>query len=426
MASIVAYAGNHGAGDVTVTLPGTAQAGDYYAIIAVGSLASGSILNIGFAGGSGTGWVTHADQSSTAGGLFSATRRWQSGDATSQTLTVSTGVEKWLFVGAWLVRPAGGETLVAREHVQGGGTSGTTDTLSGLSGVQNDGIAVLVAHMNDDKQTAYSAWNLSNTGSFALTEREERQPGSGSPSNWSSFGSADGVLTGMSARAFQVDVDHDDSGASYQMAVLLIGPDDLDQESFRFRDGSDSVGLNADSAWGAALDTDLTGVDVNSDQFMRLRFVIHNDAESQILASVLDQDYSLEYRVNGGGWLLIGAGSGVDVALSSQYALNDATTQVIATGVNFNTGRGVENVARTGQGATIASGYRTEYEWALVLLSAGLADGDTIDFRLTAAWADGDWPISTVTQTPSITVTKGTPTVYPPFPRRRPTTVARM
>jgi hypothetical protein len=208
--SLNAYAGaTPAAGDVTVTLPGTPQAGDCYVIIALVKQGTSGALE--FASGSGTGWTTHGVIDQPGRGAFLASRSWQSGDASTQTLH-STGVSiKFLYVAAWLIRPGAGNTVsFVSWGGAGGATSGSTDSVT-LDAAPASGDAVVVGHANDSKQTAYSNWL---NGAFSLTENEEQWAGSGSPSAWASAGFASGITTSTSTT---VSGDHDDTGAAWSM-----------------------------------------------------------------------------------------------------------------------------------------------------------------------------------------------------------------
>jgi len=113
-------------------------------------------------------------------------------------------------------------------------------------------------------------------------------------------------------------------------------------------------------------------------------------------------------RVNAGSWSEIGAGTGVDTALSGQYANGAATTQVIGSG-SFATGDGVEG-SSDALNRALATSTETEHEWMVQLTSAELSNGDDIDFRV--VWredAEGWRNPDTITQTPSIAVVKTPP-----------------
>lgn len=161
------------------------------------------------------------------------------------------------------------------------------------------------------------------------------------------------------------------------------------QPHYRIRSG-DTVGLNADSGWAAALDT-ITTIDAGSR--FRIRFEVEEPA-----GSGTSQAYILQYRYrtntgNWGSWAStpdIGA-SGEDgplqVLTSDQYNDGDATSTNLLSGSSetFDTGgTGEEN--RT-TGALTISNEHAEYEYTLLIRGTWggpnrMKTNDQFEFRM--------------------------------------------
>jgi len=201
-------------GNPSVTLPPTPQAGDWYTVIAL-AVSVGTVTSHGFTPPSG--WTLQSSTANTQGVAYVYTRAWQSGDPNTFTPTwFNNGAKKWAKIYATLWRPGSGEQLeLVAANTQQGSSSAATNTLSLTGGAVGDG--VMSAILNDDKQTAFTH----RTAPLSMGETDESSPGSGAPSNWSSFGSAFHVPTSWNSPP-NVYVDLDDTGARYAQAAIAL------------------------------------------------------------------------------------------------------------------------------------------------------------------------------------------------------------
>lgn len=199
----------------TITLPGTPQAGDRYVLVAMGYLNSASGANAKVS-------------------IWS--RAWQSGDGTSVTINTSSraqtsgptftkhaeeelypgegGTNKGGFLAAYLIRSGlgGSVSFVSTSTAtKTGASSASQDLLSGLSNAAIGDLRI-GGHANDDKTTAYSEFTVGSGNIMTIDHQES--PGSGSPSNWTSYGVAHIVMPTTSSGMW---VSHDDTGAEYGM-----------------------------------------------------------------------------------------------------------------------------------------------------------------------------------------------------------------
>jgi cellulose synthase/poly-beta-1,6-N-acetylglucosamine synthase-like glycosyltransferase/transposase-like protein len=161
------------------------------------------------------------------------------------------------------------------------------------------------------------------------------------------------------------------------------------QPHYRIRSG-DTVGLNTDSGWAAALDTPAT---IDAGGRFRIRFELE-----QPDGTGGSQDYILQYRyrTSSGSWGAWGStpnieGSGEDgpvhVLTSSQYNDSDAASTNLLAGSaeTFDaTGTGEEN--RQTPFVTVSNEH-AEFEWTLMLRGTWggpsiLSDNDQLEFRM--------------------------------------------
>lgn len=166
------------------------------------------------------------------------------------------------------------------------------------------------------------------------------------------------------------------------------------QKSFRGR--GDSVGLNT-GTWDHALNTGWTQ---DVDTVFRVRFSIQETGGSTGSAGGVDV-FRVTFNIDGGSYTAVTGTTAVQWALSGQYANGDATSKLLdGTGSFDAIGFGTENTnnivpARHGQGNNF------ENEWALLLDSGQLSDGQVIGLRLQLNSADFSGGYA---NTPAITV----------------------
>lgn len=163
------------------------------------------------------------------------------------------------------------------------------------------------------------------------------------------------------------------------------------QSAFRGRSG-DTVALNDNTTWAANLNTNWSQ---NVDTTFRVRIEVEETATANQFNTLAPQ---LQYNLNGAGWVNVTTTSSVVRAVvSGQFNEGDATTNILASSA-----RGF--VASTGSedglaGSATLSNQHTEAEFSIQLLSANVANNDSIQLRLSDAGA----ALNTYSQTPTVT-----------------------
>lgn len=169
---------------------------------------------------------------------------------------------------------------------------------------------------------------------------------------------------------------------------------EFDQTHFRFRndDGSESA-----ATWKAAANTNINGDVTSGNLDLRLRL-----AAQEVGTTAATFTASLMVSKNGGAYAAVtDVSSNVRAVASANLTDNAATTQQVSS-YTFVAGR-VDDVDGTMTStASIVQNSGTEFEWMIRLLSADLANGDTLDFRVYRSGA----AITTYTQTARITIIK--------------------
>ena len=170
------------------------------------------------------------------------------------------------------------------------------------------------------------------------------------------------------------------------------------QWTFRFRNDDDS---EAAATWKAAGDVD---VEVAPDENVRLRIAAQETAGGSTTRA-----FKLQYSLNGGTFTDVNASSSVVRCSASPHVAEDADTtdQIGGSGTFVGTGGFDEVDGRTSTAnmAFAANGHG-EVEFCFQVLSADVADNDTIDFRIvdvTGTVLDGGYaiiPRLTVNETP--------------------------
>jgi len=197
--------------------------------------------------------------------------------------------------------------------------------------------------------------------------------------------------------------DFDETGASVSIVgnvtqndVYTTAPALLEQLHYRWK--TDTVGLNVDSAWLAALDTPGPAYNILSNDKVRLRMVLRNDGNTAFPSTT---DMRFAARVNAGPWTAINT-VGIYTTSSPEYANGDPTTQVIGTGT-FEAGVGLESTVLT-ENADLAADAETELEIVLIMPDfAELVSGDIVEFRVEyQEVAEGFNPADTTTVTPTL------------------------
>lgn len=177
------------------------------------------------------------------------------------------------------------------------------------------------------------------------------------------------------------------------------------QEYFQIRSG-DTVGLNVDSGWAAAENTNAT---IAMGTTFRIRFKVRETAGGDF-----NNTFKLQYNHESGGWndVQLFSTGGPSIApvlcvLSSQYANDDATsTELLTSTTTYVNGLGMEDDIT---GTVVISSQETELEWALQIQrfiddGSAVAVDDTIEFRV----VEGTGTVFAGTYTnPTITVSNG-------------------
>lgn len=168
-----------------------------------------------------------------------------------------------------------------------------------------------------------------------------------------------------------------------------------------FRARSDSVGLNVNTWDKGAQNEDFSQ---NVDEPFRLRLLISDTVASTKSAN---RTFGLEFRIGGtGGFTAVGPTTAVQGSPSAFFD-DDAllTPSLLSGGQNtFVTGRGdTDGTAPNSGNITLGNGNdHTEVESCLIIDSAQVSDGNTIEIQATGVDA-------TPTQLPTITVVEGAP-----------------
>lgn len=162
----------------------------------------------------------------------------------------------------------------------------------------------------------------------------------------------------------------------------------IDLDGFRFRndDGNES---SAGASFKAAENTNLTSQSVDSDYDVRVRILLEQDNAAH------DQGDSttprLDAKLNTGSFAAVpnsGAGSFVEMVASQLVDGNDTTDHGLTkTTIHLHETGKQEETSATATAITWANGQlgSSFYEWSVRLLSAGLANGDEVFFRVTNA-----------------------------------------
>lgn len=167
------------------------------------------------------------------------------------------------------------------------------------------------------------------------------------------------------------------------------------QQQFRGRndDGSETA-----ASWKAATNTNWTQP---VEQKFRVRVTIAETAGG----AANNYSYVLQYNINGTGWTNMGTTGPIHSSPSGFVTNGTPTTQQISTGTfvagQFDDNSSVSNISLTNQ--------VTEMEYCLLIDAATINNNDTIQLRAT----NGGTALNGYTATPTITVQKAAPVVYP-------------
>lgn len=163
------------------------------------------------------------------------------------------------------------------------------------------------------------------------------------------------------------------------------------QRNFRFRDDD---GNETGATWREDEDTnDSIDVDTN----FRLRFLVTSET-----ASWAGKTFNLYYSLNSGSYAAVTGSTPVQFAASGNFSDGDDTTSQMSNSsgqpyVSDNNGMKQDAGGVTNDGS---QDDMFEAEWCLLIDSAQVSNGDTIDFRL----YDGTTAISAYSVTPRLTV----------------------
>jgi hypothetical protein len=171
----------------------------------------------------------------------------------------------------------------------------------------------------------------------------------------------------------------------------------FDQTDYRFRNDD---GTHITATWKAATNTDIS-VDVGAGNAqLRVRLAVQ-------YVAVIGDTFAARLFVskNGGAYSQVGAATSNVKAANSANLTDDATTTQQITAFAYTAGR-VDDVdgTTTATGIIVATG-GTEFEFMIELITADLAYGDTLDFRLYQAGS----AIVSYSRTARITVINASP-----------------
>jgi hypothetical protein len=153
---------------------------------------------------------------------------------------------------------------------------------------------------------------------------------------------------------------------------------------------------------------------ITADSQVQLRVMIEETGSGSVDGATTD-DWTIEYRKNGGGsWVPVTTATS-NVKIDTGASLTDAaaTTNRASNGVSDGSGSFVAGEQVGGSGADgevtdfqLTANNFTEFVFGLVLVNADLADSDSLTFRIALNGSN-----ITSTNTPTITITKLTPIV---------------
>lgn len=198
-----------------------------------------------------------------------------------------------------------------------------------------------------------------------------------------------------------------------ELDLALYGPlfhdvFEPDFDAWRFyEDGTESG-----SSPAAAENTDLTARDPSTDPKVHLRGRVQEIGAGSLSGASTD-DYGLELSKNSGAYVAITASSNnVQIDTASGLTADAATTNRATNGITDGSGSFVAGEQEETNGVIedhqLTADNFTEHVWALTLVDGDLADGDTLDFRITL---NAGAPGMTNTVVPRITISKvGAPT----------------
>lgn len=153
------------------------------------------------------------------------------------------------------------------------------------------------------------------------------------------------------------------------------------------------------ASWLAALNTNVSVVVTGGNARLRLRTAF------TVSGATGGTAFKWQYAKNGGAWTdLTASSSNVRTFTSAYYADGDDVPQAISGGSYVANNNGAEEAAGDFTlGVAIAAGEHAESEVALEVVSADVANNDTLDFRIVLS--DGT-AFSTYSQVGRITVVK--------------------
>ncbi|MFY9316581.1 MAG: DUF6701 domain-containing protein [Burkholderiales bacterium] len=176
------------------------------------------------------------------------------------------------------------------------------------------------------------------------------------------------------------------------------------QAAFRFYEDGTEAGSTAIGAQDTNISRDLTGG--NSNLQLRLRV-----QEINGLSGAATDDYQLQYSKNAGAYANVtGASANVRGFNSGSLTDGGATTNRLTAGTGSFVAGEISQDGLVDDHQITASNY-TEHLYSLTLMSADLANGDTLDFRVLRNGA----AFSSYAVTPRITVSKVVPGSFNAF-----------
>jgi hypothetical protein len=179
-----------------------------------------------------------------------------------------------------------------------------------------------------------------------------------------------------------------------------------EQKDFRFRNDD---GTETTATWDAAANTDIS-LSTASDDSRRIRFNFENDGNTTSTVASGLAHFEFEYSKNSGAWTaLTTSSSNIKIITSANYADGADTTQQLGSGTFETNNNGMDE---TGQVTVPSNTWNNadliEIETFVQVINADVADGDTIDIRITPSSGSESAFVNTYTQTPRITVSKPT------------------
>lgn len=253
----------------------------------------------------------------------------------------------------------------------------------------------------------FSAQNFTQTGVTFAAEVEISEPDSANGNDIGGFVVRSTATAGVSSAAPMMTATAGGTTTNVRGPGVFIRIRDepaFDQAAFRFYEDGSEDGSSAT----AAQDTNISRDVAPGNSSLQLRVRIQ---EINTLSGAATDDYQLQYSKNAGAYTNV-TGASANVLGFNSASLTDggATTNRLTAGAGSFVAGVISEDGLADNHQITASNY-TEYVYSLTLVSADLANGDTLDFRVLRNGA----AIAAYSVTPRITASKVIPGSFNAF-----------